>query len=264
MVRVRWRCSSNLARVAVAVALISGATPLRLAASTDPPGGIQGTVSTLDGSVKLPGALVAVLGADGDSVSQQVSGDDGRFTISDLPPARYRVRASLEGFQPIEAAAVVEAGGLITLTFDLPIAAVSESVEVVARAPVSNAGTLASSQTVNTTETRLLIPGEGFQSAVRLVSGVIEVPAGESIDGGHPNQASVQLGAGTMIDPATNLARISLPADGIEVTPLELTELRHRFPYAVPSLTTTAFSVCRKPANRGAAEGSCLMTAPRY
>ncbi len=166
--------------------------------------------------MKLPGALVTVLGADGDSVSQQVSGDDGRFTISDLPPARYRVRASLDGFQPIEAAAVVAAGGLITLTFDLPIAAVSESVEVVARAPVSNAGTLASSQTVNTTETRLLIPGEGFQSAVRLLSGVIEVPGGESIDGGHPNQASVQLGAGTMLDPATNLARLSLPASGID------------------------------------------------
>ena len=94
------------------MALFSGATALRGEASTDPPGGIQGTVSTLDGAVKLPGVLVTVLGADGDSVSQQVSGDDGGFTISDLPPARYRVRASLEGFQPIEAAAVVAAGGL--------------------------------------------------------------------------------------------------------------------------------------------------------
>src|SRR6185295_14403765 len=68
----------------------------------------------------------------------------------------------------------------------------------------------------NNTETRLLVPGEGFQSAVRLVSGVIEVPGGESIDGAHPNQASVQLGAGTMLDPATNLTPLSFPASGIE------------------------------------------------
>ena len=216
MVRARCRRWSDLAGVALALALICGVTPLRGEPATDPAGSIQGTISTLGGSVKLPGALVTVLGADGDPVYQQVAGDEGRFTIPDLPPARYRVRASLEGFQPIEAAAVVAAGGLVTLTFDLAIAAVSESVEVVARAPVSNAGTLASSQTVNATETRLLIPGEGFQSAVRLLSGVIEVPGGESIDGGHPNQASVQLGAATMLDPATNLAHLSLPADGIE------------------------------------------------
>ena len=60
------------------------------------------------------------------------------------------------------------------------------------------------------------MPGEGFQSAVRLVSGVIEVPGGESIDGGHPNQASVQLGAGRCCDPATNLVRLPLPASGID------------------------------------------------
>ncbi|MEO8259768.1 MAG: TonB-dependent receptor [Acidobacteriota bacterium] len=216
MIRARWRCSSHLARLVVVLALIAGATPLRGEAATDPPGGIQGTVSTLDGSVKLPGAMITVVGADGGDVSQQVSGDEGRFTIPDLPPARYRVRATLDGFQPVEAAALVEAGGLVTLTLDLPIAAVSESVEVVARAPISNAGTLASSQTVNNTETRLLIPGEGFQAAVRLLSGVIEVGGGESIDGGHPNQASVQVGAGTMLDPATNLARLSLPAPGID------------------------------------------------
>jgi hypothetical protein len=216
MVHARWRRSSNLARLVVALALICSAAPRRGEASTDPPGGIQGTVSTLDGSVKLPGATVTVVGAVGDTVSEQVSGDEGRFTIPDLPPGRYRVRASLEGFQPIETAAVVAAGGLVTLTLDLPIAAVSESVEVVARAPMSNAGTLATSQTVSNTETRLLVPGEGFQSAVRLLSGVIEMPSGESIDGGHPNQASVQVGAGTMLDPSTNLARLSLPASGID------------------------------------------------
>ena len=138
MVRASWRCWSILIPVVVALALICSATPVRGQASSDPAGAIEGTVSTLDGSVKLAGALVTVLGATGNPVSQQVSGDDGRFTIPALPPARYRVRASLDGFQTVEAAAIVADGGLITLTLDLPIAAVSERVEVVARAPVSS------------------------------------------------------------------------------------------------------------------------------
>src|SRR5215475_10044301 len=32
----------------------------------------------------------------------------------------------------------------------------------------------------------------------------------------------------------------------------------------LPSLTTTAFSVCRKPAKSGAADGLCVLTAVRY
>ena len=36
------------------------------------------------------------------------------------------------------------------------------------------------------------------------------------------------------------------------------------FQTPIPGRTTTALSVCRNPTNKGAAEGSCLMTAARY
>ena len=134
----------------------------------------------------------------------------------DLPPRRYRVRASLDGFQTVEAEAVVAPGGVANVTLDLPIAAVAEHVDVIAKSPVSDAGTLATTDTVAASETQMLAPGEGFQAALRLLSGVIQVPSGESIDGGRPNQAGVQLGSATLLDSATNLARVSLPADGID------------------------------------------------
>ncbi len=44
------------------------------------------------------------------------------------------------------------------------------------------------------------------------MTGVIEVPGGDSIDGGRPYQAGMQVGAATLIDPATNLSRMPLPA----------------------------------------------------
>lgn len=182
-----------------------------------PTGVIEGVISTQEGSVKLPGASIVVRGASGRQVAQQVSDGDGRFTIADLEPARYTVTVTLDGFQTTESAVAVTADATASLTLDLRIATVQERVEVTARSPVSTtSGSLATTKTVSNTETQLLAPGEGFQSAVRLTPGVIQLGNGESIDGGRPNQASVQLGAATLIDPATNLARVALPADGID------------------------------------------------
>jgi carboxypeptidase family protein/TonB-dependent receptor-like protein len=214
-----WVCVlRRVIRVTLAVVsiVLLSAWLARAQDGAKPTGSIQGAVSTQSGAVKLPGVTVAVLGASGQPLAQVVSGEDGRFAFPDLPAARYRVRASLEGFQPLEQDAVVAAGGVSSLTLDLSIASVSEHVDVVARAPVFEAETLATSEQVAPAEAQLLVPGQGVQSALRLTTGVIQLPGGTSIDGGRPYQAGMQIGAATLIDPATNLARLSLPSDAIE------------------------------------------------
>jgi Carboxypeptidase regulatory-like domain/TonB dependent receptor-like, beta-barrel len=217
MALVRVRPSSRLVHILLPIALVAaGAHRVGTQGATERTGTIEGTVSTQGGSVKLPGVVVSVRGASDEELAQQVSNEEGYFAIPHLPPARYRVRASLDGFQTVEGEAVVAPGGVANVTLDLPIAAVAEHVDVVAKSPVSDAGTLATTDTVGARETQLLAPGEGFQAALRLLSGVIQVPGGESIDGGRPNQAGVQLGSATLLDSATNLARVSLPADGID------------------------------------------------
>ena len=205
-------------RVTLALFLIVllAAWPARAQDGAKPTGTIQGTVSTQSGSVKLPGVTVIVLGTSDQTVAQQVSDEDGRFALPDLPPARYRVRATLDGFEPLEQNAVVAPGGVVSLILDLSIEAVSEHVDVVARAPVFEAQTLASSEEVKPAEAQLLMPGQGVQAALRLTTGVIQLPGGNSIDGGRPYQAGLQIGAATLIDPATNLARLSLPADALD------------------------------------------------
>ena len=144
-----------------------------------------------------------------------MSDGEGKFTIPDLPPGRYTLSAALDGFQAVEMSATVAAGATVTLTLDLPIA-LTEHVDVVARTVVSTSDSLATTETVDNKETQLLAPGEGIQTAVRLTPGVIELSGGDSIDGARPNQASLQLGAATLVDPATNLSRVTLPADGID------------------------------------------------
>ena len=125
-------------------------------------GTIAGTVSTQNGSVRLPGAVVVLRGAADKELPQQVSDGEGRFTISDLPPGRYTLCAVLDGFQSVEASATVTAGATVTLTFDLPIASVTEHVDVVARPVVSSSDSLATTETISNTETQLLTPGRGL------------------------------------------------------------------------------------------------------
>ena len=199
-----------------AVLILSITSVVRAQARSDATGVIDGTVSTENGTVKLPGAVIVVRSASGQQVAQQMSDSDGRFSVANLEPARYTVSVTMDGFQTADSSVVATAGAAASLVIELRIANFQERVDVTAQSPVSATGSLAATTTVTNAETQLLAPGEGFQSAVRLTPGVIQLGNGDSIDGGRPNQASVQLGAATLIDPATNLARVALPADGID------------------------------------------------
>ncbi len=207
----------GMVRLALLVSLLWCSLSSALAQTPgEPSGEIDGTVSTQNGTVRLPGAVIVVRSTANEELSEQVSDGDGQFRIAGLPPGRYKVSATLDGFEAVEVSAVVAPGGLATLSLDLRIAAVSEQVDVVAQAVVSSSGSLTTTETVQAADAQLLSPGEGFKSAVRLVPGVIELSGGQSIDGGRPNQASVQLGSATLVDPATNLAHVELPASGID------------------------------------------------
>src|SRR5262245_6463040 len=104
------------------VAVAIGVSPARAQQPAELTGTIEGTVSTQNGSVKLPGVVISIRGASDAEAAQLVSNDAGEFAAADLPPARYRVRASLDGFQSAEGEAVVEPGGLVRVALDLAIA----------------------------------------------------------------------------------------------------------------------------------------------
>ena len=98
--------------------------PLRAAASIDGSAGRHPGRFDSGRLREAAGAMITVVGADGAPYPSSFQ-DEGRFTI----PARCQPAACAclaRWVQPVEEAAVVEAGRIITLTFDLPIAAVSE------------------------------------------------------------------------------------------------------------------------------------------
>ena len=200
------------------VATILSAPPA-LAAQARPAraGMIDGVVTTQSGTIRLSGAQVVVRDAANREVATVLSEGDGHFIVVALPEGRYRVFASLAGFETAAVTVAVVVGTTSAVTVELAIAAISQTVDVVGSAAiVSREGTLAPSDSIGSKELEQYAPGGGFQAALRLLASIIEVPGGVSIKGGRPNQAGVQLGAGTLVDPSTGLTQVSLPDDAID------------------------------------------------
>ena len=203
--------------VALAFVVLVPAFARAQAPQTPRTGVLQGTITT-QGTVRLPGVEVVVSDSADAKVATILSDENGHFNVVGLAPGRYKLTATLASFVTTAAAAEVAAGRSSDVTIDLPIEGITQSVNVVAASPVvSNENTLAPTETLSGKEIDTFTSGGGgLQATMRLLASVIEAPNGVSIRGGRPNQAGMQLGVNTMVDPSTGLSKISLPDDAIE------------------------------------------------
>lgn len=184
-----------------------------------PSGGgvIEGFVTTQTGTIRLGGAQVALHNSSNQPVSTVLSEGDGRFRFTALQEGKYTLTASLEGFAVGRAAVVVTADATTERSLDLPLATITQTVEVIAPASiVSVAETIGSSESIGRRETDEFASGSGLGGALRLLASVIELPGGVSIKGGRPTQAGVQIGASTLTDPVLGLVHFTLPDDAID------------------------------------------------
>ncbi len=121
---------------------------------------------------------------------------DGHFRVTMLPEGRYTVSAELEGFAFVKTTVRVVTDAQTDVALDLPLATISQTIEVVAPASVvSAADTLSSAERIGGDETEQMTGSGGLTNALRLLASVLEVPGGLSIKGGRPTQAGVQMGA---------------------------------------------------------------------
>ena len=180
-------------------------------------GVIEGFVTTQSGTIRLGGAQVVLHDAANQEISTVLSEGDGRFRFTALQEGKYAITASLEGFALGRATAVVVLNTTTEQSIDLPLATLTQTVEVMApTAVVSAADTLGSAESIGSHETDEFANGTGLGGALRLLASVIEVPGGVSIKGGRPTQAGVQIGASTLTDPVLGLVHFTLPDDAID------------------------------------------------
>src|SRR6185295_8226129 len=153
---------------------------------------VEGMVATQHGTIPLGGVQVEIRTADDRPFGSVLTDGDGRFRVAEMPPGKYRVVVALDGFMPATDVVAVAGGRTHQLTFDLALAGVTATVDVVASATlVSSADTLTRSDSVASKETDRYASGGGLQAALRLLASVIEVPGGVSIKGGRPTQSTV-------------------------------------------------------------------------
>jgi len=98
-------------------------------------GDIQGTVTDPSGAI-IPGATVALKSLDTGATQTATTNASGAYRFSLLKPGRYTVAASQTGFQKSERAVEVSVGQLSTADLALEVGAATQTVEVMAAAPL--------------------------------------------------------------------------------------------------------------------------------
>jgi hypothetical protein len=157
---------------------------------------VTGTIVDTAGS-RLPGATVTMT-AGPTGIAWSANADaEGRYTILNLPPSTYTVRAELDGFAPTtRQAQTLYVGTTINIDFELAVRGVAESVTV--------RGTLAALEPTKNSLARIVQKSEidalpvinrNFNDLAALAPGVTKTGAygGVDISGGRDFQNAYQL-----------------------------------------------------------------------
>ncbi len=211
---MRWYQSSRLLPLLLTAVLWSPALAQSLA------GTIGGEVIAEADSNRLPGVSISLSDpASGEIVAEAISDDQGRFELS-VPAGRYRLTATLEGFEArvIEDLAV-SAGAEIELDLRLALAPLEERVDVVGERDSELGETAASRQSMRGELVNIVpIKGDEFQGLLPLVPGVLRAADGRIVmKGGSAVQSSLVVNSSTDVtDPATGDFGFNLPSDAVE------------------------------------------------
>jgi len=116
----------------LALVLLLLLTALALPAQTT--GDIEGTITDTSGST-LPGVTVEATSPKMQGIRVEVSGRDGKYRVLAVPPGKYRIKASLEGFETLEETVTVSLDATATLDMKLRLI-VRESVTVTGEIPL--------------------------------------------------------------------------------------------------------------------------------
>ena len=165
-----FNSTKRAASVIVLLAGVLGVTPAHAQLTT---GGLRGRVLDQTGAA-LPGATVTATSTTTGRTRSTVTTGLGTFRMDLIEPGRYTVRAALDGFRPQEFSEMrVEQGGVKTLTFNLSVAGTTETVDVIAEAPVVDLNqTQLRTQINSEMMDELPINGRRFQDFAYLAPGV--------------------------------------------------------------------------------------------
>jgi hypothetical protein len=156
---------------------------------------LRGVVQDELGGV-IPGVAVTVSRPITGLVLDTVSGTDGRFEITNLPPDQYTVTAVIDGFSPFTAAVTLRSAVPRELTIVLTLASQSATVEVRPEAPLVDptlTGTRAQVSFVGIEQLPAPVGSRGIESALLSLPGFAQNANGAIHPRGAHNQMTFVL-----------------------------------------------------------------------
>jgi Carboxypeptidase regulatory-like domain/TonB dependent receptor-like, beta-barrel len=185
-------------------------------------GRVIATVSTLEGTVMMPGVQVELrTSSDATVLAKTTTDGAGQVAFPGVPPGRYLIQAMRPGFVAKDSAAFeVRAGETARVLVDIQLVFVLPEIEVRAETPsptdsvqpVSMSDMLAGSvfETVP-------LEGDDFQSLLLLLPGVVRGPDGRlRVKGGQPSQGALQMSSASLNDPSTGDFDLEVPSQSVE------------------------------------------------
>ena len=122
---------NSLRQIAIVVAVVVFAAAV--SASAQQAGALTGVVRDSTSGI-LPGVTVTVLNLDTGASRQAITGGDGRYTVAALAPGRYKARAALDGFSPVEVEMTLRVGQTLAADLVLGLSTLKEVITVQALA----------------------------------------------------------------------------------------------------------------------------------
>ena len=174
------------------------------AQATATTGQIEGTVTDPQGGM-LPGVTLTARNTRTGFERTAVSDESGLYRLNLLPLGTYEVTASLQGFSTIRREGlVVQVSETLVVPVSMQLAAVAETVTVVAASPVVEVTRSQQAATLNDTAiSSLPINGRRFQDFVLLTPGAVFEPSrgGTSIGGQRGINASYAIDGASYDNP---------------------------------------------------------------
>jgi hypothetical protein len=127
-----------------------------------------------ESALPLPGVRIAVVHAETGVERAEVTGQDGRATVSALAVGRYAMRAELDAFRPVAIDDItIELGATIEVRMTMHLASRAETVDVVAPMPLVDIQRTAVSTVINERQiAELPIDRRNYISFAVLAAGV--------------------------------------------------------------------------------------------
>jgi hypothetical protein len=175
-------------------------------------GEITGRIVDASGRI-ITGVDVEIRHIDTNVTWDVVTNSDGYYAQVSLPPGGYRVTSRMSGFKQEVRSLTLEVGQVSRLDFILQIGAVSETIEVMGKAPLlesstASVGQVIESQVVND----MPLNGRNYLDLAKLSIGVVE-PAGSDQPGTSGDRAK---NGGSFVANGTRSDMNNFILDGID------------------------------------------------